>query len=69
MLLRRYSNIRQKNLTKTIDNETIEIEDMSVEELKSYAEKNDIDLGRSTSKNGILKKIQEPDELYPEDEE
>lgn len=30
---------------------------MTLEELKSYAEENDIDLGKSTSHTGILEKI------------
>lgn len=32
---------------------------MSIEELKMYAEANNIDLGKSTSFNGILKKIEQ----------
>ena len=35
----------------------INLDDMEVEELKEYAEKHNIDLGKSTSKNGILEKI------------
>lgn len=33
------------------------LEEMKVDELKEYAEKHNIDLGKSTSKNGILEKI------------
>lgn len=33
--------------------------DMSTDELKAYAEVNDIPIGNATSKQGILKKIQE----------
>lgn len=36
-----------------------DLEKMTVEELKAYAEEHGIDLGRSTSHEGILKKIQE----------
>ena len=34
-------------------------DNMSVEELKAYAEENGIDIGQSTSQKGILKKILE----------
>ncbi len=44
-----------------VDNESDENEfkGKSVEELKAYAEEHCIDIGNSTSINGILKKIQE----------
>lgn len=35
----------------------INLESMSVEELTQYAEDNRIDIGKATSKEGILKKI------------
>lgn len=35
---------------------------MEVEDLIDYAKKHNIDLGKSTSKNGILKKIEEAEE-------
>ena len=34
-------------------------DNMSIEDLKAYAEENEIDLGRSSSHDGILKKIVE----------
>lgn len=36
-----------------------DLENMTVEELKFYAEENGIDIGQSTSQKGILKKILE----------
>lgn len=36
-----------------------ELKDMTVEELTEYAKKNEIDLGKATTQNGILDKIQE----------
>lgn len=36
-----------------------DLEDMSIEELKQYAEENNIDLGRTNSKNGIIEKIKQ----------
>lgn len=38
-------------------NHHINLEDMTVEELRDYAEENDIDLGKATSQAGILEKI------------
>lgn len=35
------------------------LEEMSVEVLTAYAENNGIDIGKATSKDGILKKIEE----------
>lgn len=34
------------------------LKDMTVDELKEYAEKNNVDIGKATSKSGILEKIQ-----------
>lgn len=36
-----------------------ELSRMDVDELKAYAEANDINIGNATSRNGILKKIRE----------
>lgn len=33
------------------------LKDMTIDELKDYAEKNNIDIGKSTSHDGILEKI------------
>lgn len=41
------------------DDEGSDLENMTVEELKAYAEENGIDIGQSTSQKGILKKILE----------
>lgn len=40
-------------------NKENELSEMTVEELKAYAAENNIDVGRSTSAEGILKKITE----------
>ena len=58
---------REKTLEKALnekvkesaDENTSELANLSVEELKAYAEEKGIDLGQSTSQKGILKKIQE----------
>lgn len=36
-----------------------EFENMSVDELKAYADERNIDIGRATSEEGIIKKIEE----------
>lgn len=41
----------------TEDEEEKTLTDMTVDELKEYAEKNNIDIGKATSKAGILEKI------------
>lgn len=38
--------------------DTQELKDMTVEQLKAYAEENNIDIGNATSKEGIMKKIE-----------
>lgn len=58
---------REKTLEKALnekvkesaDENTSELANLSVEELKAYAEEKGIDIGQSTSQKGILKKIQE----------
>jgi len=40
----------------------ITLEDMSVEDLKAYAADHGIDIGKSSSQDGILKKIKEAEE-------
>jgi hypothetical protein len=45
---------------------TIDLETYSVEELIKFAEDNGIDIGKATSKEGILKKIQEAAEKIEE---
>ena len=58
---------REKTLEKALnekvkesaDENTAELANLSVEELKAYAEEKGIDIGQSTSQKGILKKIQE----------
>lgn len=37
----------------------VDFDTMEIEELINYAKEHNIDLGKSTSKNGILKKIEE----------
>ena len=58
---------REKTLEKALnekakesaDENTSELANLSLEELKAYAEEKGIDIGQSTSQKGILKKIQE----------
>ena len=58
---------REKTLEKALnekvkesaDENTSELANLSVEELKAFAEEKGIDIGQSTSQKGILKKIQE----------
>lgn len=54
---------REKALNKQVESNaadsTSELANLSVEELKAYAEEKGIDIGQSTSQKGILKKIQE----------
>lgn len=66
MLLRRYKDKREnvkvaaeiKSAVAPV-NEEKKLEKMTVEELEAYAKEHGINLGRSTSHEGILKKIQE----------
>ena len=64
MLLRRYKNRRLGQQVKepAVPFEEKNLEDMTTEELKVYAEDNGIDIGRATSQDGILKKILEAKE-------
>lgn len=39
--------------------EEVKLEEMTAEEMKTYAEENGINIGKATSQEGILKKIQE----------
>ena len=54
---------REKALNEQVEENTAEgtseLGNLSVEELKAYAEEKGIDIGQSTSQKGILKKIQE----------
>lgn len=54
---------REKALNEQVkesaDENTSELANLSLEELKAYAEEKGIDIGQSTSQKGILKKIQE----------
>jgi len=45
------------------DSEKKSLKDMTVDELKLYAEEKGIDLGNSTSQKGILKKIQDAETI------
>ena len=49
---------REKALNEQVK-ESADENNLSVEELKAYAEEKGIDIGQSTSQKGILKKIQE----------
>jgi hypothetical protein len=65
MLLRRYKDRQIKKPEGATFQEdvapssAVALEDMNVEELKAYAEEHGIDIGKATSQEGILKKIQE----------
>jgi negative regulator of replication initiation len=62
MLLSRHRNRRDKGATSLKDvtpSAAIPLEEMSVEDLKGYAADHEIEIGRSSSQDGILKKIQE----------
>lgn len=51
---------REAAAKKEIENkqgEEKQLSEMDAEELKAYAEKNNIDIGKSTSESGILEKI------------
>jgi hypothetical protein len=52
---------RQQEAKKNKNNNTEEkqLKDMTLEELIGYAEEKEIDIGRCTSQDGILKKIQD----------
>lgn len=52
---------REAASKKEIENspgEEKQLSEMDIEELRAYAEKNNIDIGKSTSTSGILEKIQ-----------
>lgn len=52
------------------NDDVVELENMTIEELQAYAEEKEIDLGKATSQEGILKKILEAEEVEePEDGE
>lgn len=62
MLLRRYKGRGIEQQVKepaAPSEEKKSLEDMTVEELKAYVEEHGIDIGKATSQEGILKKIQE----------
>lgn len=40
-----------------------ELSDMEVDELKEYAQKRNIDIGKATSQSGILEKIKEAEKV------
>lgn len=52
---------RQQEAKKNENNSTEEkqLKDMNAEELIAYAAEKEIDIGKSTSQDGILKKIQD----------
>ncbi|MDF2881582.1 MAG: hypothetical protein K0R54_2139 [Clostridiaceae bacterium] len=52
---------RQQEAKRNENNNTEEkqLKDMTVEELIAYATEKEIDIGKSTSQDGILKKIQD----------
>lgn len=60
MLLRRYENREQQAKKPAVPiKKEKSLEEMTVDELKAYAEEKGIDIGQSTSQKGILKKILE----------
>lgn len=48
------------NLMRTVEKN---IEEMSIDELMAYAQEKGIDIGKSTSQEGILKKIQDAEKV------
>ena len=48
-----------EKVKESADENTSELANLSLEELKAYAKEKGIDIGQSTSQKGILKKIQE----------
>lgn len=46
-----------EEVSKEPDGESLKVEEMDVDQLKAYAAEHGIELGNSTSINGILKKI------------
>lgn len=52
-----FSVLDVKEATQDPQDHSISLEDMTVEELRAYAQENGIDLGKSTSQSGILEKI------------
>jgi len=73
MLLNRHRNRRTNGVTSFQDvapSSVLTLEEMSVEDLKAYAADHGIEIGRSSSQDGILKKIKEAEEsVDPEAEE
>jgi hypothetical protein len=65
MMLNRHRDIRFKGMTSTKDvipeapQKELTLEEMDVDQLKQYAADHEIEIGRSSSVDGILKKIQE----------
>lgn len=71
MLLNRHRNRRTNGATsfKDVAPVATSLEDMSVEDLKAYAADHGIDIGKSSSQDGILKKIKDFETIDPEAEE
>lgn len=62
LLLKGYKLLNGNNNNEDEDASPVDglmLEEMDIEKLKSYAEENDIDLGRTTSRNGIIEKIKQ----------
>ncbi|SHK38115.1 hypothetical protein SAMN02745248_02409 [Hathewaya proteolytica DSM 3090] len=51
--------VEEEKAEEEIVEEETAIDKMTIEELKTYAEERGIDLGKSTSQEGILKKIKD----------
>ncbi len=58
-LKREYEALKGGNQKESALNELSELQDMSLDELKAYAEAHEINIGNATTKEGILKKIKE----------
>jgi len=48
---------KSKGYGVELDDERLDFEKMTVEELKAYAEENGIDIGKATSKDGVIRKL------------
>ena len=52
-----YKNLEKKCDALELENEMLKLNSMTVEQLKSYAENKEINLGDATTKDAILQKI------------
>lgn len=66
MGLAAFNRMRKQQEAKKNENNSTEekqLKDMTIEELIAYAAEKEIDIGKSTSQDGILKKIQDAEKI------